>query len=142
MTSRDMYVVVNDEQQFRLYVIEQFGKMDARMTRIETRLDGLESRVGSLETRVGNIESDLTALAHQQELTAAKLDMGLWIIGICFAALAVLVTFIGIFAPRFWEKASHKESPSSTVINIPQPQIDITAIARQVGEILNLKQAP
>ena len=43
MTSNDIRVIVNDEQSFRIYVVEQFGK-------IESRMDGLESRVGKLET--------------------------------------------------------------------------------------------
>ncbi len=139
MTSKDVYVIVNDEQQFRLYVVEQFGK-------IESRMDRLESRLGAIEAEQKAMRSEIVSLAHQQEMLTQKVDMGIWFTGICFGVLALIIAFVGIFAPKFWERVTHKESPSTpasapapTVINIPQPQIDIAAIARQLGELYHLE---
>ena len=104
-----------------------------RLDGIESRLDGVETRLGVVETEQKAIRSEVITLAHQQELTAQKLDMSLWFIGICFALLAVLVTYIGIFAPKFWERVTHKESHVS--------ENNLDEIASRVAEILR-RQSP
>ena len=135
MTSNDVYVIVNDEQQFRLYVVEQFGKMDARMSKIETRLDGIESRVGNLEADVKGLHAEIKHVSDEQIVFSTKIDMLLWGAGIIIGAVTLAVTLWSIFKP------SRKDTPESspTVITIPQPQIDINAIARQLGEMFNLE---
>ena len=129
MTSKDMYLVVNDEQSFRLYVVDQFGKMNTRMDKLESRMDTLESR--------------MTVLEHQQDITNSRIELSMWFTGICFGVLALVIAFVGIFAPKLLERRDKPENtpapaPAPTVITLPQPQVDINAIARQVGEIFGL----
>ena len=129
MVSNDVYLVVNNEQSFRLYVVEQFGKIESRMEKLESRMDKLESR--------------MTVLEHQQEITNSRLDMGIWFAGLCFGVLALVIAFVGIFAPKFWEHRENHEStpapvPAPTVITLPQPQADINALAKQIGEMFGL----
>ena len=142
MNSNDVYVIVNDEQQFRLYVVEQFGKMDARMSRIETRLDGLESRVENLEADVKGLHAEIKHVSDEQIAFSAKMDMLLWGTGIIIGAATLAVTLWSLFKPQTHPqqeapKPAPSPAPVPTVITIPQ--LDINAIARQIGEMFNLE---
>ena len=86
--------------------------IQSRLGRIELRLDSLEGRVSSIETRVGKLEEHMTVLEHNQDITNTRLEMSLWFTGICFGALALVIAFVGIFAPKFWEHSAKKESKS------------------------------
>lgn len=97
-------------------------EINGRLIKIESRLDGIESRVG-------NLESGVTALAHQQELIANRLDMGIWFAGLCFGVLALVIAFVGIFAPKFWEYFSRKTKPA--------PEVDIDEVADRVIQIIS-----
>ena len=128
MTSNDIRVIVNDEQSFRLYVVNKLGS-------IETRLDSIEFRVKSLESGQEQTRAEIQAVHDEQIALGAKVDMLLWGAGIIIGAATLAVTIWSIIKP------SHKERPESspTVITIPQPQVDINAIARQLGEMFNLE---
>lgn len=122
MTSNDIRIVINGQQ----FVIDgQTLKPAPENTfqqEVMKRFDGLESRMGRLENR-------MTALEHQQDITNSRLDMGIWSAGICFAVLALVIAFVGIFAPKFWEFFSRKTKPA--------PEIDIDDIADKVIQILS-----
>lgn len=144
MTSNDIRVIVNDEQSFRIYVVEQFGKMDARMSRIETRLDGVESRVGKLESDMQELHAEMRAVQDEQRLMRQSIDSlqtsVYWVLG----AIGIFLAALGVFLPVYLSlkdprKEKHETSPAPTVITIPQPQVDINAIARQLGEMFNLE---
>lgn len=119
MSSNDIQVIINDEQQFRLFVVNKLGS--------------LESRVSNLESDVKGLRAEVKHISDQQIAFAAKMDMLLWGAGIIIGAATLAVTLWSVIKP------SHSEKPesSSTVINIPQPDID--SIARKVGEIFGLE---
>ncbi len=130
MTSNDVYLIVNDEQSFRLYVVEQFGKIDAR-------LENLEFRVGNLESEVKSLHAEIKHVSSEQIAFSTQMNMLLWGAGIIIGAATLAVTIWSIFKPSRKEKP--ETSPAPTVITIPQPQVDIQAIARQLGEMFNLE---
>ncbi len=134
MTSNDVYVVVNDEQQFRLYVVNKLGNIDAR-------LDNLESRVGALESDVKQLHTEMRTVHDEQRLMRQSIE-GLqtsvyWVLG----AIGIFLAALGVFLPLYLTlKDFRKDKPESapTVITVPQPQVDIQAIARQLGEMFNI----
>ena len=75
------------------------AELSVRMDRIESRLDRLEQSV---------------IVIHEREaVTAARLDMAIWGGRLCFGVLGILVMFTSIFAPKLWEKFTHKPSPEA-----------------------------
>ena len=122
MISNDVYLVVNDEQSFRLYVVEQFGKMDSRMSRIETRLDGLESRLGK-------VEQQTTAIMIEQAEQRGALNYIHSSLSVWGSIICGVIAFVGIFAPKFWEFFSRKDKPA--------PEIDIDDVADKVIAIIS-----
>ena len=128
MTSNDIRVIVNDEQSFRIYVVEQFGK-------IESRMDGLESRVGKLETEIRAVQDEQRLM--RQSIDSLQTSV-YWVLG----AIGIFLAALGVFIPVYISlKDSSKNKPESspTVITIPQPQADINAIAKQLSEMFDLK---
>ena len=103
-------------------------QINGRLDHIGLRLDSLEGRVSSIEARVGKIEERMTVLEHNQDITNSRLGMGLWFTGICFGVLALVIAFVGIFAPKFWDFMTRKEHK-------PQPDFDIEAIAERAAQI-------
>ncbi|MBQ7214931.1 MAG: hypothetical protein IJS39_02980 [Synergistaceae bacterium] len=131
MTSNDIRIVINGQE----FVIDGKALRPAPASNFQQEVmkhfDSLEARVGNIEARVGNIEAGVKELGYMLDKTNSRLDMGIWFAGLCFAVFALVIAFVGIFAPKFWEHMTRKETPS-------QPQIDIDAIARRVGEIFGL----
>ena len=103
-------------------------EINGRLERIELRLGSLEGRVSSIETRAGKLEEHMTVLEHNQDITNSRLEMSLWFTGICFGVLALVIAFVGMLAPKFWEHSAKKESK-------PEPEIDIEAIAERAAQI-------
>lgn len=128
MVSNDVYLVVNNEQSFRLYMVEQFGKIESRMEKLESRMDGLESRMDKLESR-------MTVLEHQQEITNSRLDMGIWFAGLCFGVLALVIAFVGLFAPKFWEHMTRRDSRPQTQPNISELAEEVIAVIKSRYEL-------
>ncbi len=126
MSSNDIRIVINGNE----FVVDGEVLKPAPVNNFQQEI---LKRLDSIEAEQKAIRSEVITLAHQQELTAQKLDMSLWFIGICFALLAVLVTYIGIFAPKFWERVTHKESHVS--------ENNLDEIASRVAEILR-RQSP
>ena len=93
MNSNDVYVIVNDEQQFRLYVVNKLGS-------IEARLDGLESRVENLEADVKGLHAEIKHVSDEQIAFSAKMDMLLWGTGIIIGAATLAVTLWSLFKPQ------------------------------------------
>lgn len=89
MTSNDVYVIVNDEQQFRLYVVNKLGS-------IEARLDGLELRVKNLESGQEQIRAEIQTVRNDQIAFNTKVDMLLWGSGFIIAAATLGVSIYGI----------------------------------------------
>ena len=131
MTSNDVYVIVNNEQQFRLYVVEQFGKMDARMSRIETRLDGLEFRVKNLESGQEQIRAEIQTVRNDQIAFNTKVDMLLWGSGFIIAAVTLGVSIYGI-AKTVINKIADKAQKGAQ-------QFDMDELIRKIGEVYNLE---
>ena len=126
MSSNDIRIVIDGNE----FVVDGEVLKPAPVNNFQQEI---LKRLDSIEAEQKAIRSEVITLAHQQELTAQKLDMSLWFIGICFALLAVLVTYIGIFAPKFWERVTHKESHVS--------ENNLDEIASRVAEILR-RQSP
>lgn len=130
MTSHDVYLIVNDEQSFRLFVVNKLGNIDAR-------LENLESRVGNLESEVKSLHAEIKHVSDEQIAFSTQMNMLLWGAGIIIGAATLAVTIWSIFKPS--RKENSETSSTPTVITIPQPQVDIQAIARQIGEMFNLE---
>lgn len=108
MSSNDVYIIVNDEQQFRLYVVEQFGKMDARMSRIESRLDGVEARVSNLEADVKTLRAEVKHVRDDQIAFNAKMDMLLWGACIIIGAATLAVTIWSVIKPSRYSPSNRR----------------------------------
>ena len=131
MNSNDVYVIVNDEQQFRLYVVEQFGKMNARMSRIETRLDGLEIRVKNIESGQEQIRAEIQTVRNDQIAFNTKVDMLLWGSSFIIATVTLGVSIYGI-AKTVINKIADKAQKSAQ-------QFDMDELIRKIGEVYNLE---
>ena len=134
MTSKDMYLVVNDEQSFRLYVVDQFGKMNTRMDKLESRMDTLEAEVQDIRAEVRTVQDEQRLM--RQSIDSLQTSV-YWVLG----AIGIFLAALGIFLPLYLtlkDSRKEKSDSSTTVITLPQPQVDINAIARQVGEIFGL----
>ena len=131
MTSNDIRVIVNDEQSFRIYVVEQFGKMDARMSRIETRLDSIEFRVKNLESGQEQIRAEIQTVRDDQIAFNTKVDMLLWGTGFIIAVMTLGVSIYGI-AKTVITKIAEKTQKSA-------PQFDMDEVIRKIGEVYNLE---
>lgn len=129
--------------------------IQSRLGKIELRLDGAEQQLAGLNSRVSVLEQNYLIMHEDIRVHNTRLEMGIWFTGICFAVLALVIAFVGMLAPKFWERFVSKGKPqpaptpapapapiTPTVINIPQPQIDINAIARQIGEMFDLEPKP
>ena len=108
MSSNDVYIIVNDEQQLRLYVVEQFGKMDARMSRIESRLDGVEARVSNLEADVKTLRAEVKHVRDDQIAFNAKMDMLLWGACIIIGAATLAVTIWSVIKPSRYSPSNRR----------------------------------
>lgn len=130
MTSNDIRIVINGQQ----FVVDGQSLKPAPendfQQEVMKRFDGLESRMDKLESRMGRLENRMTSLEHQQDITNSRLDMGIWSAGICFGVLALVIAFVGVFAPKFWEHMTRKE-------HLPSPQTDIDILADRVAELLS-----
>ena len=159
MASNDIYV--NDEHAFRLYVVEQFGKIDSRLSRVEEHYESLASdmkglradvknlqaEAKGLRSDVQNIKADVKHVNDEQIALNARLDMLLWGAGIIIGAATLAVTIWSLFKPSRNEESPKPQpvpapspAPAPTVINIPQ--IDINALFRQVSDILSSQPKP
>lgn len=117
MTSNDVYVIVNDEQQFRLYVVNKLGT-------IEARLDGLESRVKTLESGQEHIRAEIQAVRNDQ------IDMLLWGSGFIIAIVTLGVSIYGI-AKTVISKIADNAQKSAQQFNMDE-------LIRKIGEVYNL----
>ena len=166
MASYDIYV--NDEHAFRLYVVEQFGKIDSRLSRVEEHYESLASDMKDLRADVKDLQADVKNLQaeakglrsdvqsvradvkhvnDEQIALNARLDMLLWGAGIIIGAATLAVTIWSLFKPSRNEESPKPQpvpapspAPAPTVINIPQ--IDINALFRQVSDILSSQPKP
>ena len=123
MTSNDVYVIVNDEQQFRLYVVNKLGS-------IEARLGGLESRVKNLESGQEQIRSEIQTVRNDQIAFNTKVDMLLWGSGFIIAAVTLGVSIYGI-AKTVINKIADKAQKSAQ-------QFDMDELIREIGKVYNL----
>ena len=121
MTSNDVYVIVNDEQQFRLYVVNKLGS-------IEARLDGLELRVKNLEAGQEQIRAETQTVRDDQIAFNTKVDMLLWGSSFIIATVTLGVSIYGI---------------AKTVINKiadkAQKSFEMDELIRKIGEVYNLE---
>ena len=124
MTSNDVYVIVNDEQQFRLYVVNKLGS-------IEARLDGLEFRVKNLESGQEQIRAEIQTVRNDQIAFNTKIDMLLWGSGFIIAAVTLGVSIYGI-AKTVINKIADKAQKSAQ-------QFDMDELIRKIGEVYNLE---
>ena len=121
MTSNDVYVIVNNEQQFRLYVVNKLGS-------IEARLDGLELRVKNLEAGQEQIRAETQTVRDDQIAFNTKVDMLLWGSSFIIATVTLGVSIYGI---------------AKTVINKiadkAQKSFEMDELIRKIGEVYNLE---
>ena len=125
MTSNDVYVIVNDEQQFRLYVVNKLGS-------IEARLDGLEFRVKNIESGQEQIRAEIQTVRNDQIAFNTKVDMLLWGSGFIIAAVTLGVSIYGI-AKKVIDKIADNAQKSVQQFNMDE-------LIRKIGEVYNLKR--
>ena len=130
----------------------QVGSIAAAQNRMAVSIDKIESNqrrmavsIGRIEPRLSSLETSYHVMHEDIRVNNTRIETSAWFTGLCFAVLAMVIAFVSIFAPKILEHFTHKDNPdtqpvpapSSTVINIPQP--DIHTLAAQVAEILKLE---
>ena len=102
--------------------------IQSRLGRIELYLDGAEKQLAGLNTRVSALEQNYQIMHEDIRVHNSRLEMSIWFTGVCFAVLALVIAFVGMLAPKFWEHSAKKEYK-------PEPKIDIEAIAERAAQI-------
>ena len=108
MTSSDIVITTSRS------LPEILAEIDGQLEKITARLDGIEQRQMNFEretdkrfdavgTQLSRIEGNQLVLAERMSDLNSKLDFSMWFIGMCFAAMAILV----VLAPgirQFWRE--------------------------------------
>ena len=93
---------------------EVLAEINGQLVQINTRLDGIEKqqdnyeraadkRLDAISLQLSRIEGNQLLLSGRLDNLDSKVDFAMWVIGICFAAMAILV----VVAPsirRFCQK--------------------------------------
>ena len=105
--------------------------IQSRLGRIELRLDGAEKQLAGLNTRVSALEQNYQIMHEDIRVHNSRLEMSIWFTGVCFAVLALVIAFVGMLAPKFWEHYARRESK-------PDSQFSMDDIIREVGKVYSL----
>lgn len=88
------------------------------------RIRRVEERIAVLEEGQARIRGDITAMDRRLAIVETRLDdltrmqdMTLWAIGLAFAALAVIVAFVGVYAPKFWGNAPARDESGRVTVD-------------------------
>ena len=101
-------------------------RLESRMDKLESRMDKLESRMDKLESRMEILTEGQNALRVSHAEMRGEMNILLWAGGICFAVLAALITFVGIYVPMIIKKSA--ETPA--VIPSVTPTVSLDAVER------------
>ena len=82
---------------------EVLAEINGQLVSINKRLDEQQSQLNRIQQQLGILENNQILLGERMNILNSKVDFAMWFIGICFAAMAILV----VVAPsirRFWQK--------------------------------------
>lgn len=143
MNSNDIRVLAHDEQAFKVYVITRLETIDGRLGKLESeqkelregqkelRAEQKELRADQKELRaeIGVIQTNQAVLSEQ--IANLQYNFNVWL-----PVLAVLVTFIGVFAPLFIhrKKEDTPKPENSSVLTYRDVQDMIDRSLRLKGE--------
>ena len=142
MNSNDIRVLAHDEQAFKVYVITRLETIDGRLGKLESeqkelregqkelraeqkelRAEQKELRADQKELRaeIGVIQTNQAVLSEQ--IANLQYNFNVWL-----PVLAVLVTFIGVFAPLFIHRKKE---------DIPKPENSSVLTYRDVQDMID-----
>lgn len=82
---------------------EVLAEINGQLVSINKRLDEQQSQLNRIQQQLGILENNQILLGERMNILNSKVDFAMWFIGICFAAMAILV----VVAPsirRFWQE--------------------------------------
>ena len=91
--------------------------INGRLIRLEGKVDGLSNSVDKLEARVKNLEALTVSMREEVIELRTTSNMTLWTIGIGFALLAALITFVGVYVPHLLNSGKAESKPSPSGLN-------------------------
>ena len=142
MTSNDIRILATDEQAFKVYVITKLEGLDGRVNALEAGQKDLRSELRELRAEQKDLRAEVKVLSENQQVLSeqlaridSKADMTLWVIGIGFALMTVVLGVIGLL-PTLWAGRKNEASPKPE----PTSYRDIRDIVRTELELLGIRK--
>ena len=136
MNSNDIRVLAHDEQAFKVYVITRLETIDGRLGKLESEQKELREGQKELRAEQKELRAEIGVIQTNQAVLSEQIANLQYNFNVWLPVLAVLVTFIGVFAPLLIhrKKEDTPKPENSSVLTYRDVQDMIDRSLRLKGE--------